>query len=322
MNRMTHAAWALLAMASGGAVAQSNYPDKPIRIISPYLAGTPSDVAARLIGQKFTDAWGRSVVIENVAGASGNIGTERVARATPDGYTLALVGNAPMVINPSLYDKLPFDPLKDFAPISQVCLSASMLAVSTVLPAKNIKELVAMAKAQPGKLTFGSAGSGTPQHMAGELFNTMAGVRVVHVPYKGTPASMLDLLGGRLSMIFGITSVVLPQARAEKVRAFAVTSLQRAASAPDMPTMAESGFPGFEATSWFALVAPAGTPAPLVRKLYQETLKALAAPDLRARFGELGMDIVGGAPEQLNAIIRNDIPKWAKVIKDSGAKLD
>jgi tripartite-type tricarboxylate transporter receptor subunit TctC len=150
----------------------------------------------------------------------------------------------------------------------------------------------------------------------------MAGVRIVHVPYKGTPASMLDLLGGRLSMIFGITSVVLPQARAEKVRAFAVTSLQRAASAPDVPTMAESGFPGFEATSWFALVAPAGTPAPLVRKLYQETLKALAAPDLRARFGELGMDIVGGAPEQLNAIIRNDIPKWAKVIKDSGAKLD
>jgi tripartite-type tricarboxylate transporter receptor subunit TctC len=319
---MMSAAWALLAMASCGAAAQSNYPDKPIRIISPYLAGTPSDVAARLIGQKFTDAWGKPVVIENVAGASGNIGTERVAKATPDGYTLALVGNAPMVINPSLYDKLPFDPLKDFAPISQVCLSASMLAVSPALPAKNIKELIALAKAQPGKLTFGSAGSGTPQHMAGELFNTMAGIRIVHVPYKGTPASMLDLLGGRLSMIFGITSVVLPQARAEKVRAFAVTSLQRATSAPDVPTMAESGFPGFEATSWFALVAPAGTPVPLVRKLYQETLKALAAPDLRARFGELGMDIVGGAPEQLNAIIRNDIPKWAKVIKDSGAKLD
>lgn len=309
-------------MAAGGVAAQSGYPERPIRIISPYLAGTPSDVAARLIGQKFTDAWGKTVVIENVVGASGNIGTERVARATPDGYTLALVGNAPMVINPSLYDKLPFDPLKDFAAISQVCLSASMLAVSPTLPAKNIKELIALAKSQPGKLTFGSAGSGTPQHMAGELFNTMAGIRIVHVPYKGTPASMLDLMGGRVSMIFGITSVVLPQVRAEKVRAFAVTSLQRATSAPDMPTMAELGFPGFEATSWFALVAPAGTPAPLVHKLHQETLKALAAPDLRARFGELGMDIVGGSPEQLNAIIRNDIPKWAKVIKESGARLD
>jgi tripartite-type tricarboxylate transporter receptor subunit TctC len=197
-----------------------------------------------------------------------------------------------------------------------------MLAVSAALPAKNIKEFIALAKAQPGKLTFGSAGSGTPQHMAGELFNTMAGIGVVHVPNKGTPASMLDLLGGRLSMILGITSVVLPQARAEKARTFAVTSLQRATSAPDVQTMAESGFPGFEATSWFALAAPAGTPAPLVRKLHQETLKALAAPDLRARFGKLGMEIVGGAPEQLNAIIRNDISKWAKVIKNSGAKLD
>ena len=312
----------MTSMAAHSAAAQSNYPEKPIRIVSPYLVGTPSDIAARLIGQKFTEAWNKPVVIENVAGASGNIGAERVAKANPDGYSLVMAGNAPMVINPSLYDKLPFDPLKDFAPISQVCLSASILAVPITSSAKTVQELVALAKSQPGMLTFGSAGSGTPQHMAGELMNAMAGIRIVHVPYKGTPAGMLDLLGGRLSTLFGITSVVLPQARADKVRALAVTSLQRAASAPELPTMAESGFAGFEATSWFALLAPAGTPVPVVRKLHGETIKALAAPALRTKFGELGMDIVGGSPEQLAAIIRTDIPKWAKVIKDSGAKLD
>ena len=313
----------MLVMTSGGAAAQTiKYPEKAIRIVSPYLVGTPSDVAARLLGQKYTEAWGKPVVIENAAGASGNIGAERVAKANPDGYSLLMAGNAPMVINPSLYDKLPFDPVKDFAPVSQVCLSASILAVLTSSSAKTVQELVTLAKTQPGKLTFGSAGSGTPQHMAGELFNTMAGIRIVHVPYKGTPAGMLDLLGGRLSTIFGITSVVLPQARADKVRALAVTSLQRAAAAPELPTLAESGYPGFEATSWFALLAPAGTPVAIVRKLHQETVKALAEPDLRAKFSELGMDIVGSSPEQLAAIIKADIPKWAKVIKDSGAKLD
>ncbi|HKA44263.1 MAG TPA: tripartite tricarboxylate transporter substrate binding protein [Burkholderiales bacterium] len=310
------------ALTANGAAAQSGYPEKPIRIVSPYLVGTPSDIAARLLGQKYTDAWGRPVVIENIVGASGNIGAERVAKATPDGYTLVLAGNAPMVINPSLYDKLPFDPVKDFAPVSQVCLSASILAVSNSSPAKSVQELVALARAQPGKLTFGSAGSGTPQHMAGELLNTMAGIRIVHVPYKGSPAGVLDLLGGRLSTMFGITSVILPLARADKLRALAVTSLERSASAPELPTMAESGYPGFEATSWFALLAPAGTPVAVVRKLHLETVKALAQPDLRAKFGELGMEPVGSSPQQLAAIIKADIPKWAKVIRDSGAKLD
>lgn len=326
MNRVRGVALVVLAampaMAATDAAAQTNYPEKPIRIVVPYLVGTPSDIAARLIGQKFTDAWGKGVVIENVAGASGNIGVERVVKANPDGYSLVLPGNAPMVINPSLYRDLPFNPLKDLAPISQVCLSASILAVQNGLPVKSVQELASYAKTQPGKLTFGSAGSGTPQHMAGELFNSMAGIRIVHVPYKGTPAGILDLLGGRLTTIFGITSVILPQARSDKVRALAVTSLQRASAAPDIPTMAESGYPGFEATSWFALLAPAGTPQPILRKLHQETLKALAAPDLRAKFAELGMDIVGSTPEHVTAVIKADIPKWAKVIKESGAKLD
>jgi tripartite-type tricarboxylate transporter receptor subunit TctC len=313
---------ALSCVTAMGAHAQNNYPNKPIRIVVPYLAGTPSDIAARMLGQKYTEAWGKQVVIENYAGASGNIGTDRVAKSNPDGYSLVLPGNAPIAINPSLYSNLPFDPLKDFAPISQICLSSSILAVPKSSSAKSVKDLVALAKAQPGKLTFGSAGSGTPQHMAGELLNTMAGIRLVHVPYKGTPASVLDLMGGRLSAVFGINSVVLPLARTDKLRALAVTSLQRAGAAPDIPTMAESGFPGFEATSWFALLAPAGTPQEIVRKLHAETVKALAQADIRTRFKDLGMDIVGGTPEQLTAVMRAEIPKWAKLVKESGAKLD
>ena len=313
---------ACLATMALSAHAQTHYPTKPIRIVVPYFVGTPSDLAARMLGQKFLEAWGKPVVIENVAGASGNIGTERVAKANPDGYSLVLPGNAPLAINPSLYLNLPFDPLKDFAPISQVTLSASILAVQSSQTAKNVQELVALAKAQPGKLTYGTGGSGTPQHMAGELLNTMAGIRLVHVPYKGPPPSLVDLIGGRLTAVFGISSVVLPLSRTDKVRALAVTSLQRAGAAPDVPTMAESGFPGFEATSWFALLAPAGTPPTIVRKIHGETVKALAQPDLRARLTDLGMDVVGSTPEQLAAIMRAEIPKWAKVVKDSGAKLD
>ena len=185
-----------------------------------------------------------------------------------------------------------------------------------------MQELVALAKTQPGKLTYGTGGSGTPQHMAGELLNTMAGIRMVHVPYKGASPSLLDLVGGRLTAVFGISSVVLPLSRTDKVRALAVTSLQRTGAAPDVPTMVESGFPDFEATSWFALLAPAGTPQTIVRKIHGETVKALAQPDIRTRLTDLGMDIVGSAPEQLAAIMRAEIPKWAKVVKESGAKLD
>ncbi len=311
-----------LASVALTAHAQTDYPTKPIRIVVPYFPGTPSDLSARMLGQKFAEAWGKSVVIENVAGASGNIGSERVARANPDGYSLVLPGNAPMAINPSLYPNLPFHPLKDFAPISQVALSASMLAVQSGLNVKNVQEMVALAKAQPGKLTYGTGGAGTPQHMAGELFNTMAGIRIVHVPYKGPPPSLLDLVGGRLTAVFAILSSALPLTRSEKIRALAVTSLQRSGAAPDVPTLSESGLPGFEATSWFALLAPVGTPQPIIRKIHGETVKALAQPDVRTRLTDMGMDVVGSTPEQLTAIMRAELPKWAKVVKESGAKLD
>ena len=311
-----------LASVALTAHAQTDYPTKPIRIVVPYFPGTPSDLSARMLGQKFAEAWGKSVVIENVAGASGNIGSERVARANPDGYSLVLPGNAPMAINPSLYPNLPFHPLKDFAPISQVALSANMLAVQSGLNVKNVQEMVALAKAQPGKLTYGTGGAGTPQHMAGELFNTMAGIRIVHVPYKGPPPSLLDLVGGRLTAVFAILSSALPLTRSEKIRALAVTSLQRSGAAPDVPTLSESGLPGFEATSWFALLAPVGTPQPIIRKIHGETVKALAQPDVRTRLTDMGMDVVGSTPEQLTAIMRAELPKWAKVVKESGAKLD
>ncbi len=311
-----------LASVALTAHAQTDYPTKPIRIVVPYFPGTPSDLSARMLGQKFAEAWGKSVVIENVAGASGNIGSERVARANPDGYSLVLPGNAPMAINPSLYPNLPFHPLKDFAPISQVALSASMLAVQSGLNVKNVQDMVALAKAQPGKLTYGTGGAGTPQHMAGELFNTMAGIRIEHVPYKGPPPSLLDLVGGRLTAVFAILSSALPLTRSEKIRALAVTSLQRSGAAPDVPTLSESGLPGFEATSWFALLAPAGTPQPIIRKIHGETVKALAQPDVRTRLTDMGMDVVGSTPEQLTAIMRSELPKWAKVVKESGAKLD
>ena len=311
-----------LATVALSANAQTSYPIKPVRIVVPYLPGSPSDLCARMLGQKFTEAWGKPVVIENVAGASGNIGTERVARANPDGHSLVLPGNAPLAINPSLYPNLPFDPIKDFTPISQVALSASMLAVQNSLTARNVQELVALAKAWPGKLTYGTGGSGTPQHMAGELLNTVAGIRIVHIPYKGAPPALLDLVGGRLSVVFSTSPSVLPLARSGKMLPLAVTSLQRVGAAPDVPTMAESGFPGFEATSWFALLAPAGTAPTIVRKIHGETVKALAQPDIRAKFTDLGLDVVGSTPDQLAAIMRAEIPKWAKVVKDSGAKLE
>ena len=311
-----------LTILAINAYAQTNYPTKPVRIVTPYFPGTPSDLCARMLGQKFSEAWGKPVVIENAAGASGNIGTERVARANPDGYSLVLPGNAPLAINPSLYTNLQFDPLKDFAPISQIALSASVLAVHNNVNAKNVQDLVTLAKAQPDKLTYGSGGSGTPQHMAGELLNTKAGIRIMQIPYKGPPPSLLDLVGGRLTAVFAILSSALPLTRTDKIRALAVTSLQRSSAAPDVPTMHESGVTGFEATSWFALLAPAGTPQTIVRKIHGDTVKALAQVDVRAKLTDMGMEVVGGTPEQLAAIMRIELPKWAKVVKESGAKLD
>jgi tripartite-type tricarboxylate transporter receptor subunit TctC len=306
--------------AAGHALAQAGYPEQGVRIIVGFPPGVAPDVTARLLADKFGEAWGKPVVVENVTGAGSNIATDRVAKAAPDGYTLLMGGNSALVMSPSLYDRLPYDPVKDFAPISQVFVAANLLAIHPDVPAKSIPELVALAKAQPGKLTYGHAGVGTSQHLAAELFKYMARVDIQPVAYRGTTAVMPDLLAGRLTMSFANILNALPLARDGKLRAFAVTSQKRSGAAPDMPTMAELGYPGFEAVPWFGLMAPAGTPQAVIDKVHRETARTLALPDVRKRLEELGLDVIGNTPAEFAAVIKAEIPQWAAVIKGAGIK--
>ncbi len=303
------------------AVAQTSYPDRPIRILVGFTAGTAPDVAARLLATKFSEAWNNPVLVEDITGAGGNIATDRAAKAPADGYTLLMGGNSTLVINPSLYAKLPFDPIKDFAPICQIFVAANLLVVHPDVPAKTLPELVALARAQPGKLNYGHAGVGTSQHLAGELFKYMAHLDITPVAYRGSTAVLPDMLAGRLTMTFSNIVNVLPLVKEGKLRAFAITSLKRSALAPDLPTMSESGYPGFEAVPWFGLLAPAGTPEPIIRKLHDQTMKVLAMPDVRRTMVQQGLDIIGGSPEEFAAAIKNETPQWAKLIKEAGIKL-
>ena len=311
----------LVLLAAQTASAQSGYPNRPVKIVVGFTPGTAPDLAARILADRFSEVWGSPFVVENVPGAGSNIATDHVAKAAADGYTLLMGGNSSLVINPSLYETLPFDPLKDFAPISQVFVAANVLAVPSELPIKTVAELVALAKANPGKLSYGHAGVGTSQHLAAELFKYMAHIDIAPVPYRGTTALMPDLLANRITMSFANISNVMPLAREGKLRALAITSIKRSALAPDLPTMAEAGYPGFEAVPWFGLLAPTGTPKSVLDKLYGETVKALALPEVRKRFDELGLEPIGNTPAEFSAIIRKEIPEWAKVIKDSGIKL-
>lgn len=301
--------------------AQSNYPERPIHLVIGFQAGSSTDTVARLLGQKFSDALGKPVVVENVTGATGSIAAERVAKAAPDGYTIAFGTNAQIVVNPNLY-KLPYDPAKDFAPISQVSLSPNILVVNNAVPAKSITELITLAMEQPGKLTFASGGIGSSPHLAGELFKSMAGVDIRHIPYRGGGAAMPDLLAGRVTMIFIPTSVVLPLVRDGRLRGLAVTSLKRSPAIPELPTVDESGFRGFEVMLWDGLLAPAGTPAAIVRKLHLETVKALAQADVQAKFADLGLERIGNSPDEFAAAIKSQISQWAKTIKELGVKAD
>jgi tripartite-type tricarboxylate transporter receptor subunit TctC len=282
--------------------------------------GSAPDTVARLLSEKFAETWGKPVTTENVPGAAANIAADRIAKAAPDGYTLGLLGQS-IVVNPSLY-RLAYDPVKDFAPISQVAVSPYILVVHNAVPAMSVKELVALAKAQPGGLTFASGGSGSATHIAAELFKSAAGLDVRHIPYKGVVAAIPDVLGGRVTMMFSPMVGVLPLAREGKLRALAVTSLRRSSAAPELPSIAESGYPGFEFTIWYGLLAPARTPATIVRKLNLETLKALAHADVRAKLAGLGMEVIGNSPDEFAAAIKSEIPRWAKVIKESGIKPD
>ncbi|MGH6629710.1 MAG: Bug family tripartite tricarboxylate transporter substrate binding protein [Burkholderiales bacterium] len=322
MTQISGLTFGLLALLIvGSPAAQTTFPEKAMRMVVGFPPGGPPDVVARLLGQKFTEAWGKPVVIDNITGAAGAIAADRVAKAAPDGYTLGLLSNPELVINPSLY-KLAYDPVKDFVPVSQVAVSPLMLVVHNAVPAKNVQELIKLARARPAELTFASSGSGTNTHMAAELLKSVAGLDIRHIPYKGVPAAIPDLLGGRVTMMFSPTVVVLPLAREGKLRALAVTSLKRSSAVPELPTIAESGYPGFEVTLWSGLLAPARTPATIVGKLHLETVKALALPDLRAKLADLGMEGKGNSPDEFAAAIKSEIPRWAKVIKESGIKPD
>jgi len=304
--------------AAAPAAAQTSYPDRPVRIIVGFTAGSATDITARIFAQRFSEAWGVAVTVENVPGAGGTVGLDRVAKAAPDGYTLAWAASGALTIGPSLQSKISYDPLRDLAPISQVLTMPSILAVHNDVPVKTFEELIALAKAQPGKLSYATPGTGTPQHVAGELLKSLAGVDIVHVPYRG--AVFTDVIGGRVTIAFQNAGAMLATVREGKLRGLAVTSLKRSPNMPEFPTVAESGFPGFEATSWFALLAPTGTPAPVLEKVRREALKVLAEPDMRARFAQLGLDPVGNSPDELAAIIKADLAKWAKVIKEVGIK--
>ena len=310
----------VLALASSAANAQPTYPEKPVRIIVGFPAGVAPDIAARVLAEKLAEAWAKPVVVENVTGAGGNIGADRVAKAAPDGYTLGMVGNGSLIFSPGMYEKLAFDPVRDFAPVSQIFVAANALVVPVDSPAKSLPELVAMARAQPGKLTYGHAGAGTSQHLGAELFKVMAHVDIQAIAYRGTTALLPDLLAGRLTMSFANVANALALVREGKLRAFAVTSAKRSASAPDLPTMAESGYPGFEAVPWFGLMAPAGTSGALIDRLHRDTVKALSTTDVRKRFSSFGMDLVIGTPAEFAAAIERELPAWTKLIRQAGIK--
>jgi tripartite-type tricarboxylate transporter receptor subunit TctC len=306
--------------AAGDALAQTSYPEQSVRILVGFPPGVAPDVIARLLADKFTEAWRKAVVVENITGAGSNIATDRAAKAAPDGYTLLMGGNSALVMSPSLYDKLPYDPIKDFAPISQVFIAANLLVVHPDVPAKTLPELAALARAQPGKLTYGHAGVGTSQHLGGELFKYMAHVDIQPVAYRGTTAVLPDLLAGRLTMSFANISNALPLVREGRLRAFAVTSRLRSAAAPELPTMAESGYPGFEAVPWFGLLAPAGTPSVIIDKIHRETVRVLALSEVHRSLDMLGIDTIGNSPTEFAAAIKAEIPQWAAVIKGAGIK--
>jgi tripartite-type tricarboxylate transporter receptor subunit TctC len=299
------------------AIAQI-YPDRAIRLVVGFTPGSATDISARMFAQKLNEAWNVPVTVENTPGAGGSVGGERVAHSPPDGYTLYWGANGALTINPSLQINPSFEPLRDLAPVARLLIACSILAVNNDVPAKSVAELIALAKAQPGKLSFASPGTGTPQHIAGEVFKRQAGIDIVHVPYRG--ANFTDVIGGRITMTFQNAGAILGTVRDGKLRGLAVTSLKRSPNMPEFPTMAESGLPGFEATSWFGLLAPAGTPAPIIAKLHKQAVEIVQQPDVVEKLGKIGLDVTADPPDVFATIIRNDTAKWAKVIKEAGIK--
>lgn len=297
------------------------YPNKQIKIISPFPAGGAADVLTRIVAEKLTPRLGQSVIVENKPGAGTMLASEFVAKSPPDGYTMLMAASS-LVIAPSLYPKVNYDPIKDFTPITQVAAVIHLVVVNPNLPVKSIQELIAYLKANPGKVSYGSTGSGTSTHLEAELFKKMAGVQIEHIPYKGSTPALADLVGGQTSMMFDPIASSKPYLESGRLRALAVTTAERSISAPELPTVAESGLPGYEAMPWLGLVAPAGTPQTVVDLIYREVNEILKLQDVKDRFKSLGLDIIGNTPSQFEAFILKDQKKWAQVINDSGAKVD
>jgi tripartite-type tricarboxylate transporter receptor subunit TctC len=324
-RRLFIAAVAALATLTGiaSAVAQApTYPAKPIRLVVPFPAGGSLDVVARAIGQKLTESWGQPVVIDNRPGAGGNIGADLVAKSAPDGYTILEGALSTHAVNVSLYSKMPYDPVHDFAPITLVAVTPNVLVLNPSVPANSVKELIAYAKANPGKLSFGSGSNGSAGHLAGELFKTEAGIDMVHVPYKGAAPAMQDLLGGRIQLMFDNLANSMQQVRAGKLKALAVTTEHRSALVPELPTLSEAGLPGFDISTWWGFMAPAGTPKEIVAKWNAEVTKILNTPEMKAFFAQQGAEPAPTTPEAFAAMIQREIPKYAKIVKASGAKVD
>jgi tripartite-type tricarboxylate transporter receptor subunit TctC len=312
---------ALLLIQAPAAFAQAddakNYPERPVRFIVPWPAGGGTDIFARAISDKLHQALGQPFVVENRPGASGNLGASMVARSTPDGYTI-MIGTITLATNPALYQSLDFDATKDLTTVTLVAGVPHMLVVHPSVPANNVKELIALAKAKPGKMSYASAGVGSPFQIAAELFKESAGVDILHVPYKGGAPAVADVLGHHVDMTFANLVAVLPQAKGGQVRALAVTGANRSSAAPDVPTMAEAGLPGYEFASWFGVLAPAGTPPAIIKKLNTEIVKALRSPEISARLSEEGADLIAGSPEAFDAFLKSETAKWGKVIKAAG----
>jgi len=311
----------LLVLFAGAAAAQGSYPSKPIRLVVGYPPGGATDIVARILANKLQESLGQTVIVENKPGATSNIASELVVKSAPDGYTL-LVGSIASATNMVVYKNLSFDTLRDLAPVTQLMSAPSVLAVHPSFPAKNLQELIALAKRNPGKYAFASTGSGSSPHLAGELLKLRAGIDLIHVPYKGAAPALSDLLGGQVQMAFQTALSAVPHLQSGQLRAIAVAAGKRLTQLPNTPTMAEAGLPDLEVSSWNGLFAPAKTPPEIIARLHKETVKALAAPDVREKLNAQGAEAVGSTPEEFRAYISAEIDKWGKVVRASGARVD
>ena len=309
----------LFAAALAPAALAQDYPSKPVRFVVGFTAGGATDVAARIVAQRLSESLGRTFVVDNRPGASGLIGAELVAKAPPDGYTLLVAPQTSQAVAPSLYGKIAYDPVRDFVPITIIASSPLLVTVHPSVPVKSIKELIALARARPGEVTFGSGGPGSAPHMAGELMNIEARVKMVHIPYKGEAPGVRDLLAGQITFIASTFPPLLPHVRAGKLRSLAVTSLQRAPTLPEIPTAAESGLPGFDVAAWFGMFAPAGTSPEIIKKLHADVVRVISSPDVKEKIAVQGLFVVANTPDETATFLKAEIAKWARVVKISGA---